>query len=276
MAISKKTISLDGKTHKLEIDDTNVITVQRGGQTFFKWGEDGRLRKSKEEAMRDGFFALLMDEFGIYGTDFFMEYGEQFMDTDFALDEGTWGDWWGSDDSDDDTHEIPGDDDNDDDIPDGGGSGCFQAGTQIHLDNNVTKSIELIKVGDTVRTANLDSKNSTSTVTQIFQHEKNTSGLILNGKIKTTDNHPFYSNGAWIDAGSLKLGDEIVHIDGKQKVTHIEKIKNPTTVFNFEVDGTHNYFADGFLVHNKVPTPPYFPLVNISNLSLLLPTTNLV
>jgi intein/homing endonuclease len=76
--------------------------------------------------------------------------------------------------------------------------------------------------------------------------------MILNGNIKTTSVHPFYSDGNWIEAGDLTIGDKILHVDGlEHTIETIELSDESVTVYNFEVDGTHNYFAEGYLVHNK-------------------------
>jgi intein/homing endonuclease len=78
--------------------------------------------------------------------------------------------------------------------------------------------------------------------------------MILNGNIKTTSVHPFYSDGNWIEAGDLTIGDKILHVDGlEHTIETIELSDESVTVYNFEVDGTHNYFAEGYLVHNKEP-----------------------
>ena len=44
----------------------------------------------------------------------------------------------------------------------------------------------------------------------------------------------------------------LLHIDGsKHKITSIESDISNQTVYNFEVEGTHTYFAEEYLVHNK-------------------------
>ena len=64
-------------------------------------------------------------------------------------------------------------------------------------------------------------------------------------------NHPFYSNGEWVEAGKLSIGDKILHVDGlEHTIETIELSDESATVYNFEVEGTHNYFAEGYLVHN--------------------------
>ena len=90
-----------------------------------------------------------------------------------------------------------------------------------------------------------------SEVTETFIHKDHDGYLVLNGNIKTTSNHPFYSDGNWIEAGNLSVGDKILHVDGlEHTIETIELSDESATVYNFEVEGTHNYFAEGYLVHN--------------------------
>ena len=129
---------------------------------------------------------------------------------------------------------------------------CFSEGTMIEMIDGQLP-IEQIKMGDIVKTFNIETnKVETSTVTKTFIHPDVIDELIINKKIKTTSNHPFYINKKWVEAGDLNIGDDLLHLDGsKHKITNIELNTNKQTVYNFEVQGTHNYFAEGYLVHNK-------------------------
>ncbi len=138
------------------------------------------------------------------------------------------------------------DDDDDESDP-----GCFIAGTKIQLPNGI-KYIEDIEVGDMVKSFDVGTSSVVnSKVTETFAHSDRYY-MILNGNIKTTSVHPFYSDGDWIEAGDLSIGDKILHVDGlEHTIETIELSDESVTVYNFEVDGTHNYFAEGYLVHNK-------------------------
>jgi len=137
------------------------------------------------------------------------------------------------------------------DDDDYGDSGCFIAGTKIQLPNGI-KYIEDIEVGDMVKSFDVGTSSVVnSKVTETFAHSDRYY-MILNGNIKTTSVHPFYSDGNWIEAGDLSIGDKILHVDGlEHTIETIELSDESVTVYNFEVDGTHNYFAEGYLVHNK-------------------------
>ena len=128
---------------------------------------------------------------------------------------------------------------------------CFAAGTLVQLPNGI-KYIEDIEVGDIVKSFDVGTSSTVnSKVTETYVHS-DSDYMIINGIIKTTSVHPFYSDGKWIEAGDLSVGDKILHVDGLEHTIETIKLSDESvTVYNFEVDGTHNYFAEGYLVHNK-------------------------
>ena len=134
----------------------------------------------------------------------------------------------------------------------GGGDGCFLAGTLITLSNGMEKPIEDVRVGDKILGYNEDTgKNEISKVIQTFIHN-NKSYLILNGKLKVTPNHPLLINGLWNRADSVKIGDSLKDVNGKDVlINSIEKGVGEETVYNLEVENTHTYYAENILVHNK-------------------------
>ena len=79
-------------------------------------------------------------------------------------------------------------------------------------------------------------------------------------EVRLTPEHPVYladRNGeelGWIIAGDLVSGDLIADIDGGQLVKIVNNTLTQTeeTVYNFEVEEAHSYFADelGLWVHN--------------------------
>ena len=130
--------------------------------------------------------------------------------------------------------------------------GCFTKWTKVKTPLGYA-TIESLKKGDLVKSydtkveAKVDSE-----VTETFLHENHDGYLVINGNIKTTSNHPFYSNGDWVDAGELSVGDKILHVDGlEHTIESIENYDDTIDVYNIEVDGNHNYYAENYLVHNK-------------------------
>ena len=136
------------------------------------------------------------------------------------------------------------------------GGACFVGGTRIQVPNGI-EYIENIEVGDVVKSFDVGTSSVVnSKVTETYVHSDR-EYMILNGIIKTTSVHPFYSDGKWIEAGDLTVGDKILHVDGLvHTIKTIELSDTQVTVYNFEVDGSHNYFAEGYLVHNKQASDP--------------------
>jgi hypothetical protein len=131
---------------------------------------------------------------------------------------------------------------------------CFLAGTQIATFNS-TEPIENIKVGDRVKSYDLNKGRTVeSVVTKIYTKQAD-HYYIINGKIKVTAEHPFYTNGGWVKVKDLKKGMMLFNGSEQVPITTIERIDEPVEVYNLKVNKYHNYFAEGILVHNKnIPT----------------------
>jgi hypothetical protein len=134
-------------------------------------------------------------------------------------------------------------------VPSFGGNACFVAGTAITLADGTKKPIERIAVGDLV--LSYDEKTATlanGLVTRTFVHANTDHLVVVNGTLTATANHPFYSAGRWVPAEELFVGSNL--FDGRT-VSAIEMKDGTSTTYNFEVADYHDYFAGGFLVHNK-------------------------
>lgn len=158
---------------------------------------------------------------------------------------------------------------------------CFSKGTLVHTKDGF-RNIEDIKEGELIWSWNEDTdevalkpviKTTTNKVDILIKL------VIGQEEIETTPDHPFYSNGAWIDAGSLEVGDEIQLFDGTSAaINEIDFVidrdglegdidfsidnapdfdevidgRNPIEVFNFEVEENEFYFVTKLkiLVHD--------------------------
>lgn len=133
--------------------------------------------------------------------------------------------------------------------------GCFVAGTLVLTDAGY-KKIEEIKKGDIVWAYN----DTTGTyakkkVKNVFEYVRDTIYNIQIGKdtIRATSDHPFFIGGRWLSVDQLNVGDSVVTYEGRKLViTAIEKIKQRTKVYNFEVEDYHTYYVSEqkILVHN--------------------------
>jgi hypothetical protein len=135
------------------------------------------------------------------------------------------------------------------------GYGCFLSGTIVDTPEGGIP-IEDIEIGDIVVGWDEEAgKLTDSRVLQIFGSVQ-LSYVVINGSIKVTDDHPFRLAGRWVTAAELQPDDELIDIDGNPiVVTQIERVDRGVRVYNIEVDGTHTFYANGVLVHNKIPTP---------------------
>ena len=69
-----------------------------------------------------------------------------------------------------------------------------------------------------------------------------------------TEAHPFMTQDGWKKVSELEVGDTLYRNGlGLDTVDSIEskEIPEDTPVYNFHVDKQENYYADGYLVHNK-------------------------
>jgi hypothetical protein len=133
---------------------------------------------------------------------------------------------------------------------------CFLAGTSVLMGDGSYRNIEDIRAGDTIISFNVDTgEQEQDHVTRTFAHPVESAGdyyLVINGDLRVTPNHPIFSNGAWVRAESLAIGDLLFTENGELvAVVSIDQVFDQVPTYNLEVESNHNYFAEGFLVHNK-------------------------
>ena len=149
-------------------------------------------------------------------------------------------------------------------------TGCFVAGTWVHMEGGAWKPVEWVAQGDKVIARDpVTGKTETKTVTRTFKrtsHELVTAqftdaqtGAVVE-TITGTPEHPFFTTQGVVALGSLGVGTQVVTRAGPALVvksvvghTHLEGI----SVYNLEVEGDHTYFVGtangGLWVHNGPP-----------------------
>jgi hypothetical protein len=142
---------------------------------------------------------------------------------------------------------------------------CFPAGTKVATEAG-EMPIEKVKVGDKVWAQNLTTgKRELRKVVGLFnKHTDELMTLTVAGAtIDVTSKHPFYVPGrGWVMSGELKIGDKLLQRDGTVvAITALSHRSADTTVYNFEVEGDHNYYIGEaqLLVHNceVIPGNPF-------------------
>lgn len=141
---------------------------------------------------------------------------------------------------------------------------CFVAGTIVTLADGTEKAIEDILIGEVL----LGRDGSHNTVLSYDRPMLNDKKLYsFNGTAPfVTAEHPFMTVYGWASMNpiaslkhmskhplQLEAGNVLVRIDGNEFLEVIEEHQAENQVlYNFAVDGTHTYFANGYLVHNKL------------------------
>jgi hypothetical protein len=138
------------------------------------------------------------------------------------------------------------------------------------MDDHTLKNIEDVKVGDRVHRLDGESNEvlKLQTVNMITGGRK--LGSINGGEYFFTEDHPLKTPAGWksinaemsnnkydfAEIGQLAIGDTIIGHNGDDTIIEsidTKDVPDDTPIYNFELDGDHEYFANGFLVHNKGP-----------------------
>jgi len=126
------------------------------------------------------------------------------------------------------------------------------AGTPVTMADGSTKPVEQIKVGDMVMSYD-ESTGFMKPAPVVAVHAPFTadSYFVINGTVRVTATHPFFSSGGWINTQDLKVGDRLTGSDGSTTIATIEKVEEPARAYNFQVGDGGTYLAAGIVVHNK-------------------------
>jgi len=137
---------------------------------------------------------------------------------------------------------------------------CFAAGTLITMADGSRKAIETIGPGETVLT--FDERSRTllpGNVERAVVRPETDRLVVVNGSLRATANHPFYTARGLVRADSLELGDTLVEARSNDGSLSTEPSAVSTLflqtggilTYNLVVGEHHNYFAGGFLVHDR-------------------------
>ena len=120
------------------------------------------------------------------------------------------------------------------------------------------RAIDEIEVGDEVTTWDETTGNmTTSVVTKVYVHASPGQLSVINDRLRATPNHPMYVDGTWRRADTIGSDSALMQLsDGRGALlpttaSVLRTEAHEGLVYNLEVDGTHTYFAEGILVHNK-------------------------
>lgn len=162
---------------------------------------------------------------------------------------------------------------------------CFVGTTSVRMADGTSKPISEVRVGDLV-ISYASGEWVPKEVTKVMKSEAETLVRVTHGSAKTfaTPDHPFYvRDRGWVPAAELEAGDQLVHLSSSAQKRLWNPMKDPefcfngdevrevkvidrggkawtrlagdasaptAAVYNLEVADTHNYVANGVVVHN--------------------------
>ncbi len=149
-----------------------------------------------------------------------------------------------------------------------GETGCFVKDTQVVMHDGTKKNIQDVVVGDRLA----DGVGGVNTVQELFHipYKGNIHSFNDQDEAFFTTTHPFFTTEGWksldpaqsmvespeLEVSLLEVGDTIIMQDGS--FVTIKKINTEFTkewVYNFRLDGSKQYVADGYIVHNTELKP---------------------
>jgi RHS repeat-associated protein len=132
----------------------------------------------------------------------------------------------------------------------------FIPGTLVYSDNGLVP-IETLNIGDSILSFNEETgiyeyKYITHLITGERTYKLFTFDLANGGEITTTEEHPFYVSGAWLNAKDITIDHALTSKNSSQSIETVSTALFYTKVYNITVEDNHNYLVGSGLVltHN--------------------------
>lgn len=137
------------------------------------------------------------------------------------------------------------------------------------MSNKTSKNIEDINIGDSVLSEDSTGKQSISIVTNTYHPISNNLCTIKytdGEQLQVTKGHPLFTQNGWkaidtnvaaledpgVPVSTLNIGDFMKKDTGTWKqISNIGCVDETVQTYNLTVDNNHDYYAGGFLAHNK-------------------------
>ena len=140
--------------------------------------------------------------------------------------------------------------------------GCFIEGTMVKMANGTYKDIKDVQIGESLQSSVgpeiVMKKYAIDYVGKLYKINNSSEYFV-------SDSHPFMTTEGWksfdpaktllesptLEVSKLQLGDTLIKEGGIQEVLEsFDFIETNETVYNFGLNGTRDFYADGYLVHN--------------------------
>jgi hypothetical protein len=128
---------------------------------------------------------------------------------------------------------------------------CLSAGTPVLAEMGEV-AVEALRPGDRVWGYDLLRRERVLTRVRAVRESFAAETVVLGDSLRVTASHPVLVSGVWKPAGEVRGGDLLLGADGKDRLLqHRAPMTGLARVFDIEVESPHDFFAGGFLVHNK-------------------------
>ncbi|MEM7264287.1 MAG: Hint domain-containing protein, partial [Planctomycetota bacterium] len=139
---------------------------------------------------------------------------------------------------------------------------CVVEGTEISTPSG-KRPVETLRVGDSVWSYDVWRERVVESKVQFrrvgLAHEL----IDVAPSLSVTPEHPVYTQRGYVPARDLRELDELLGRNRcRRQLSSVRKhrTQRPTRVFDLTTTGPHNFFAGGYLVHNK--SRPWWPSVD--------------
>ncbi|MBI5724742.1 MAG: hypothetical protein HZA50_12335 [Planctomycetes bacterium] len=130
-------------------------------------------------------------------------------------------------------------------------STCVAAGTKIDTPGGGV-AVEKLAEGDHVWAYDLQRKQRVTATVRTIRVSERDEVMAVGNCLRVTGEHPVWAGGQWKRADTIVVGDVLQGPDGVVKLDAAPRlVRGKVAVFDVTVDGPHNFFAGGLLVHNK-------------------------
>ena len=132
---------------------------------------------------------------------------------------------------------------------------CVARGTAISTPDG-DRAVEDLTSGQQVWSFDVESKQVVTANVLAILTSQTDETILINDQIRVTAEHPVFvtagRKGTWKPAAQVQVGDQLLTREQKPvEVTSAKTVGGEIEVFDVAVDGPHNFFAGGLLVHNK-------------------------
>ena len=131
------------------------------------------------------------------------------------------------------------------------GRTCVAEDTLVETDRG-SRRVQDLAVGDQVWAFDTALRKKLLTPVRAIFSKTVSSVLVINDNLRVTPEHPIYVDGSWLAAGDIRGGEELLSFElDKVRSSLPRPLSTQTMVYDLSVGWPNNFFAGGWLVHNK-------------------------